>query len=364
MKTSEDSNIKTDCIHFNGYKPCKCHKETGRKCHNCDQYNPTQFRILIVKVGAAGEVLRCTCLLRRLKIAYPGCEITWVTAYPDLVPTNWVNRIMKFSWGAKIRLEVEEFDAVYSLDKDFESCAFAQSIKSKLLHGFMLNEYGKIIPCGESATRKWRTGVFDDEMKANQIHYPAEVYELCGLQWSGEKYILEGIGKYDIQKKEHQRVIGLNTGASPVWLTRIWSTKRWVELAKLLLAKGYSPIILGGPDENERNQNIAAESGAQYLGVMPYKTFFEVVNSVDCVVTGVTMALHVAIALEKKIVLLNNIFNKNEFYLYGLGVIMEPKVSCLSCYKSQYDNACEINNCLDSISPHDVFAQINKLFIE
>ena len=45
------------------------------------------------------------------------------------------------------------------------------------------------------------------------------------------------------------------------------------------------------------------------------------------------MTLHIALGLEKKVVLLNNIFNKNDFEMYGLGVIVEPNVLC-GCYYS------------------------------
>ncbi len=45
------------------------------------------------------------------------------------------------------------------------------------------------------------------------------------------------------------------------------------------------------------------------------------------------MAMHIAVALKKKIILFNNIFNKNEFYLYGRGEIIEPEPKC-ECYYS------------------------------
>ena len=39
----------------------------------------------------------------------------------------------------------------------------------------------------------------------------------------------------------------------------------------------------------------------------------------------VSMALHVALGLKKKVVLFNNVFNSKEFELYGLGEIVEPE---------------------------------------
>ncbi len=61
------------------------------------------------------------------------------------------------------------------------------------------------------------------------------------------------------------------------------------------------------------------------------KTFINLVSNMDLVVTAVTMAMHITLGLEKKIVLFNNIFNKNEFELYGLGEIIEPENKC-TCF--------------------------------
>jgi heptosyltransferase-2 len=64
----------------------------------------------------------------------------------------------------------------------------------------------------------------------------------------------------------------------------------------------------------------------------------------------------VAIGLKKRIVLLNNIFNRNEFELYGLGEIIEPNVDCLGCYKS----SCE-EECMRRISPDTVLEVCERL---
>jgi heptosyltransferase-2 len=76
----------------------------------------------------------------------------------------------------------------------------------------------------------------------------------------------------------------------------------------------------------------------------------------DLIVTAVTLALHFAIGLEKKIVLFNNIFNRYEFELYGLGEIIEPNLPCLGCYKSSCDQGC-----MAMINPAKVFAICKRL---
>ena len=76
-------------------------------------------------------------------------------------------------------------------------------------------------------------------------------------------------------------------------------------------------------------------------------------------VTAVTMAMHVALGLGKKLVLLNNIFNRHEFELYCQGEIIEPNKECLCCFKNQ----CELF-CLNTITPERIAETCRKLLTD
>ena len=112
----------------------------------------------------------------------------------------------------------------------------------------------------------------------------------------------------------------------------------------------------------KNNRRIAKKSGAKYFGTFPLRDFIGLVSLTDIVVTQVTFALHVAIGLKKKVVLMNNIFNKNEYYFYGLEhKILEPEVPCKMCYKSKFDENCYVKNCMELIKVEDVFNAIEEL---
>jgi heptosyltransferase-2 len=350
--------VRDDCVHFSGYKPCKPHKEHGVHCEDCDYYQPAKFRILILKVGLAGEVLRCTPLLRRLRTLYPEADITWVTSFPEFVPSRWVNRLLPHGWQTSLRLQAEEFDLLLSLDKDFEVCALAGMIRAKEKRGFGLNRFGKIVPLDERAREKWLTGVFDDLMLANTKHYLREIFEICGLEWKGETYVLEDVEPAALRDASRP-LVGLNTGTSNVWITRIWPDPYWQKLIAALQAHRCEVLLLGGPLEDEKNRRLAADTGARYEGVLPFRKFFGLVATTDVVVTAVTMAMHVAIALEKPVVLFNNIFNRHEFHLFGRGTILEPPgLTCLGCYKPKFDARCPVSNCMELIEPDAVLKQV------
>ena len=128
-----------------------------------------------------------------------------------------------------------------------------------------------------------------------------------------------------------------------------------MELIKLLKARGLQPFLLGGPEEVETSARLVAETGCSASGVQPLETFYAMIEGCQCIVTVVTMAMHLAIGARTPLVLLNNIFNRYEFELYGRGEIVEPPTPC-DCY---YSGVCRTGRrCINEISPVVVFDAI------
>jgi heptosyltransferase-2 len=325
--------------------PCQPHKEKGVHCDGCSSYAPTTNRILIIKLGAAGDVIRTTPLLRRLRAEFPDAHITWLSDYPELVPASHVDKILDFKSFDVFYLLGAEFDLLYSLDKDYSAVSLASLVKAKVKKGFVLKD-NKPNPADKDAEHKYLTGLFDDVSRENKKHYVQEIFEICGFEFKDEKYVFELPADKPALPKLKGPVIGLNTGCGSRWTTRLWSEEKWGELVKLIMGRGYTVLLLGGPQEDELNKRLAKQSGAKYLGTFPLQQFLHVVDLCDLIVTQVTMALHIALGLGTKVVLLNNIFNRHEFYLYGLGDILEPPKDCLGCYKGRCDE-----NCMDLILP-------------
>ena len=350
--------IRNNCLHFRGEIPCKPHKENAVHCENCEYFSPLEKRILIIKLGAAGDVIRTTPILHKLRSEFPNAEITWLTDSPIFVPKKFVNTILEWNEKNVLWLQYQKFDLLVNLDKDRHALALADSIKAEKKKGYLPDEFGKCRPADADVEHKWQTGLWDDICMQNRKSYPQEIFEMFGYEFAGEKYILD-LPESDVKFElpTGNKIVGLNTGCGTRWLTRLWGKKNWIELSDKLHAKGFIPLLLGGPVEAEMNSEIAANSKAIYLGFFEMKDFLILTNKCDLIVTSVTMAMHIAIGYEINIVLLNNIFNKYEFKLYGLGTILEPQgKDCLGCYK----NTCEIE-CMSTIQPDLVLQTIEQL---
>lgn len=348
-----------DCRHFRGDLPCKPHKELELHCDICPKYDKTDSKILIIKFGAIGDVIRTTPLIHRIKKEYPKSQIWWITQYPDILPSTQIDKILTLSIENLLVLEQTEFDIMYCLDKDNYACALSNKIIAKKKFGFKLKD-GKPAPINQLAEHKYLTGLFDDVNKANQKSYLEEIFEMVGWKFNYEEYILDVdtniLWEIDNQGK---KIIGLNTGCGDRWVSRLWKEEYWLELIGLLLEKGYYPILLGGKQEDEKNKRLSEKSGAFYPGYFSLKEFISLINHCDAIVSAVTMGMHLAVGLKKNLILMNNIFNPKEFELYGRGEIVQPRKEC-TCY---FSPKCKNKDyfCLDHLLPEDILNAIERL---
>jgi len=350
---------RPDCLHFRGSVPCLPHKQQGYHCEQCPAYRPVGRRILIIKLGALGDVIRTTPLVTRYRALYPDARITWVTLYPDILPNHHIDEILRLGIEAALYVTNTRWDIAVNLDKEKEAGALLGMVQAAEKYGFVLQD-GVCQPVNALAHHKFRTGLFDDDSRANTQSYCTEIFAICGLEYRGEPYLLD-------RHRDHARdwalptdrpIVGLNTGCGDRWTTRLWSTGKWVALARALAESGAAPLLLGGAQEHARNLEIQAATGALYTGHHPLPRFIALMDRCDLVVTQVTMALHIGLGLGKKIVLMNNIFNPREFDLGNRGRIVAPPRTC-DCY---YRGTCVHGvSCMEALEPGTVLQAVGEL---
>lgn len=354
------NDLKFDCRYFKGHIPCTPNKLRNKVCRGCDEYSPITKKILIIKLGAIGDVIRTTPLVVRFKKMYPGCHISWVTLSPDVLPTDQVDAIFKFDYPSIYSIQNQKFDIAINLDKETEACSLLKDVEAKQKFGFIW-ENNHIALATPNAEHKLITGLFDNISKENTKNYMEEIFEICHLDFQDEPYILNF--NKDLAKKwerirekaNGRKVIGLNTGCGKRWQTRLWPDEYWITLITELQNKNLFPVLLGGADENEKNMLLNQKTKAFYPGHYSLQEFISLTSNCDIIVTQVSMMMHIAIGLKKPLVLMNNIFNSHEFYLYNNGVIVGPDSGC-DCY---YGNTCKRDrHCMLDLSPNKVLEQI------
>jgi ADP-heptose:LPS heptosyltransferase len=351
-------DLKSDCLYFRGDRPCEPHIVSGVTCE-CRQYLRIKQRGVIIKLGAAGDVLRTTPLLRALDPLRTGAKVLWITDNPDLLPLEACEAV-KPTAPVLARLAAEEWDFCWNLDKDINACALASWTRAKSHAGYRLKD-GVPAPADERAVHKFVSGVDNPYSKSNTLNYVQEVFDTVGLPYERQEYWLRD-PKNDSKRTAEELLpgrgwVGLNTGAGARWPTRIWPPDHWAKLIDLLKDRGLKPVILGGPEEVELNNRLAAATDCLWPNVKPLDVFYAMVARCECLVTSVTQAMHLAIAAKTPLVLFNNIFNPHEFELYGRGEVLGPRNPC-DCF---YDSICRTRrNCITEIQPGEVASAVDR----
>lgn len=369
------SDLHTDCRHFRWDRPCAPHKERGVVCAGCDSYEPVRSRVAVVKLAAVGDVLRTTSMLPAIRAAHPDCWLVWITsaaaaelfAGNPLVDEVWTPADPSFA----ACLQTQSFDAVYCPDADPQTAVLAGALRATEHRGFRMDKQGKVLPLGEGAAHWLHMGVDDGRKRANTRSYQeliAEVLQLDPAQVTRPVLVPTAADQAAADELRHQLqhsgpLVGINTGAGHRWQRKRWTVAHQRRCVQLLAEAGIAVLLLGGPEEAGTHEELIPDDSAAPVRSAGtghgYRSFAALVELCDVLITGDTMALHVATAREVPVVALFGPTSATEIELYGQGRKIQPEgLDCLGCYLP----TCAVDpHCQERIQPETVVAAVNGL---
>lgn len=288
------------------------------------------MKILIIKTGALGDVLRTTSILHVLE-----GNIFWVTknnAISLLENNNKIKKIIDINHTKEI--ENQKFDLVLSLDEGYKEAELASKIKTKKLIGIYLKN-NKLTYTKE--TNSWndmglpsRFGKerADELKRLNKKTFQEILFGFLGKKFNGEEYILN----YP-HKKVDEKIIVIENRAGDRWPMKRWD--KYEELIKRLKEKKYKIKIL---EEREK-----------------LRDYINNINECYTLICGDTLAMHIGLALKKKVITIFGPTSATEIYDYGrLKKIVSP-IFCQCCYKRECNKS---PNCMNQIKVEDILKEI------
>jgi heptosyltransferase-2 len=363
--------LHKDCRYFEGSKPCKQHKQAGAVCQTCTDYEPITDRILIIKLDSLGDVLRTTSILPSLKAKHPASFITWITRRESaelLLNNPFIDEILEFETNATSQVLAREFDLVLGLDAARDSAALCTIARGTEKHGFGLEPTGIIAPLN-TGTQEWYVMGLNDELKKiNRKSYQQIILEICNLPvnqpYPPQLYLKQeeiDFGRSFIKRigiDPGKPIIGINTGSGKRWPMKSLPFDALAALIKRL-KNNYHVLLLGGPQEIEQNTNLSKLTGAVDTGCTnTLREFAGIVNQCTLIITGDTLALHIALALQKKLVTVFGPTSSHEIDLFSSGEKLIPAVDCLCCYLPSCDKS---PTCMDLITIDDLVHAVKGL---
>ena len=272
------------------------------------------MNVLIIKLGATGDVVRTTPLLRR----FDG-PVTWITADKNVALLQGIEReVRSVSWKDRRSVSNARYDLVINLEDDRDTGLFLKELRFKQLFGAHLDAKGELTYTPDS--RGW----FDlslisaygrqeaDRLKLlNRRTYQDLIFEGLGLSFSGERYYLPPARPTGLHGD-----VAISSTAGPVWPMKQWAY--YDELATELEAKGLKVNVL--PTRPSLLEHLADVQGHR------------------CLVSGDSLPMHLALGGGVRCVSIFTCTSPWEIHEYGLQEKIVSPVLENFFYKRGYDN--------------------------
>jgi heptosyltransferase II len=272
-------------------------------------------KILIVKIGALGDVVRTTPILRVLK-----GNIFWITSKEafEILPKI---KSLKILNPEKIdTLRNLDFDLILNLEEDENLAKNLSELKTKKLIGVYFDfKKNKLSYTKES--RKWydmslisKYGKEKADLLKwkNRKSYQEILFGMIGKKFKGEEYWLN----YRIRpSKTKEIIVVIEKRAGKVWPMKVWPY--YDELKKKIEKAGYKVFYL-----------------KQRRSLIDYMKDIDKANILIC---GDTLAMHLGLYLRKRIIALFLCTSPWEIYDYNImKKIINPHLK-ESFYRRDYD---------------------------
>jgi heptosyltransferase-2 len=253
-----------------------------------------KMNVLIVKLGATGDVVRTTTLLNKFRD-----HVSWITEAKNIsLLQNLRENLRCLAWEERDSTRDRTYDLVINLEDTTEVGLCLKTVQYKQLFGAYVDSEDQLKYTEDS--RRW----FDlslisaygreaaDGLKLqNRSTYQELIFGGLGFQFCGEKYHLPPPLEAGLLGD-----IAISPEAGPVWPMKNWAF--YDQLKKELEAQGYSVDIL-------RKRPTLLEH-------------LNDVRSHRCLVGGDSLPMHFALGTGTQCVTLFNCTSPWEIYDYGV----------------------------------------------
>lgn len=321
--------------------------------------------ILIVRLGALGDIVHTVPAAAALRNAFPSARIDWVVdqkhrAIVDLVTaidrTIPLERPSVAAWRTVVAtLRQTPYDIAIDLQGLLKSAVLARASGAARVVGF------SIWHLREKAARPFYSDAHDAE-GGHVIRKNLRLLHAVGVDDEEIRFPLAPVASAALDEFR-SRVPGpfalVNPGAA--WPNKRWPGPCFGEVASFLRDPGgLTPVVLWGPGEEPlAREVIAASSGAAILA--PPTTITDMVafaRAASLVVSGDTGPLHIATAVGTPTV---SIFGPTDPQRNGPFSADDIAVSRYDACGCQYDREChEPKWCLETITAAEVCAAVQR----
>jgi len=292
----------------------------------------SNFRLLVVRLGAMGDILHALPAVTALRIAHPKWVIDWVVepkwtallcardstgrdsggSCPRQPVVDTLHPAPAKDWGrnplsAQTRSQVLElrralragnYDTAIDFQGAVRSAAFARMARCRLI--------------GESRPReslaRW---LFSERVETPGSHVIEQDFELAAAVAGDDLKPLPPWLPFDQEAEKWAEGTLATTGVLPPvlinpgagWGAKRWPVERYASVARGLIERGCRVFVNAGPGEEPIAQVIVKETAGAATPLAPsLENLIALTRRIALVIAGDTGPLHLACALQKPVV--------------------------------------------------------------
>lgn len=335
--------------------------------------------ILLIKLGALGDVLRTTCLLSGIQKKWPGAQITWITAQnamPLLARNGRTEKVLAIESIGPGRTVLDEtaWDVLINLDEDPRATTLAARLSAEQKYGVGRDGQGRLSALSPESEHLIQLSQ-DDRLKfrENQMPFQALVYRAIGLAWSGEPYVYTTPADIALRQSRFfsgvdpsRPKVGLFVGASERYANKFWAEPEIEQFCTIFhstpeaIAGRSMPalFLFGGPAERSRLDRLGAGTCRTFnrIAVDTLDDMASLAAACRLIICGDTLVMHLGQALGIPQIVLFGPTAHAEIAVSGRKIV--TPYSCGPCYL----RACDITpSCMTAIRPERIFGAVQEL---
>ncbi|MCK4533733.1 glycosyltransferase family 9 protein [bacterium] len=274
-------------------------------------------KVLVIRLSSLGDVVLSTVVFRNIKEKYPDSYVCVLVKeeFVDVFKVNpYLDKIISFSKKdsllAKIKqIRKERFDTVIDLHYNIRSNIITFFSGAKKTVRYNKDIFARRHLVYRKKLKKPIMHTVERYLEAisrvsvNGKHKNPQIF-LTEKEIKGAKIKLKSV-----RSGLPQVLIGVNLGAKHK--TKKWSSAKYKELIQKLLAKNYTPVLLGGEEDLKFSREVVFGFGPHTLheifnmvGKTDIRGLMAVIKTCKVLITPDTGAMHIAGALKVPVVAL------------------------------------------------------------
>jgi ADP-heptose:LPS heptosyltransferase len=319
-------------------------------------------RILVIKLGALGDVVLATPHMRAIVEAYPEAEVTLLTSpacaslvqgLPGLEVVAFERRGFAEMWRVLAWLRRGRFAVVFDLQGSLRSRIMTRCSGARQRIG------------GRPGFAYTHTSIVGDETihafdALNRLLAAAGIDPAPPQPWVPARDAVEArlTDWVEQHKLARHRLVLLHAGSSERWPSKRWEEAHFATLAMVLTEQGYAVIWIGANEDRDVNRRLARQVGMDATGAFNYLELAALGRRAEFAVVNDSAPMHILSASSLPVYAL---FGPTDWRRsHGLGqaerVLLNP-VACCPCHQPVCPPGFD-HRCLSELTPGQVLSRL------